>query len=100
MIKIRESLSMQEAAKYIKKDEKNAELTKFINDFTKITPKDAEELKKMLENLGIMKLKKEYIVKIIDMTPDSQEELNKILASVSLSEDESTKVLDSVKKFK
>ena len=47
-----------------------------------------------------MKLKKEYIVKIIDMTPDSQEELNKILASVSLSEDESTKVLDSVKKFK
>ena len=100
MIKSNEALSMQEASKYLKESEKNAELAKFIKDFTKISAKDAGELKKALEGMEMMKLKKENIVKIVDIMPDSQEELNKILTNVSLSEDETAKVLDSVKKFK
>jgi DNA-directed RNA polymerase subunit F len=73
---------------------------KFIDDFSKIDPDDAEKLGNSLEGLGIMKLRREHIAKIVDTLPENQEELNKVLTSVSLSEDESTKVLDSVKKFK
>lgn len=100
MIKNNEALSMQEASKYIKESEKNSELAKFIKDFAKIKPKDAEELRKEIEGFGIMKLRKEHIVKIVEIMPEDQEELNKILTSVSLNEDEATKVLDSIKKFK
>ncbi len=100
MIKGNEALSMQEAGKYVKEGEKGEELVKFIKDFSKVKPKDAEDLKKEILGLGMMKLRKENIVKIVEVMPENQEELNKVLTSVSLSEDEAAKVLDSVKRFR
>ena len=47
-----------------------------------------------------MKIKLEYIVKIIDILPETAEELNKIFVDVSLDEDETKKILDTIKKFK
>lgn len=101
MIKNSELLSMAEAIEYIKKDEeKETDIVGFIKKFNKLKAKDAKELKQEIEKLDIIKIKPEYIVKIIDILPDSPEELNKIFVDASLDEDETRRVLDAIKKFK
>jgi len=47
-----------------------------------------------------MKMKDEHIVKIIDILPDNEEELNKIFAGINLDENETKKILDTVKEYK
>jgi DNA-directed RNA polymerase subunit F len=101
MIKNSEVLSMAEAIEFIKKDEeKETDIVGFIKKFNKLKSKDAKELKQEIEKMDIIKIKPEYVVKIIDILPDSPEELNKIFVDVSLDEDETKKVLDAIKKFK
>jgi len=101
MIKNSEQLSMSEAAEYIKKSgESETEIAGFIKKFNKLKIKEAKELKKETETLGIMKIKPEYIVKIIDLLPENAEELNKIFVDVSLDGDETKKILDAIKKYK
>jgi DNA-directed RNA polymerase subunit F len=101
MIKNSEPLSMAEALEYAKKSEESeTEIIGFIKKFSDIKPKDAKELRKELEALGIIKIKTDYAVKIIDILPENAEELNKIFADVSLDEDETRKILDTIKKFK
>ena len=99
MIKNSEPLSMTESIEYIKNDEET-DMIGFIKKFAKLKAKEAKELKQEVEKLDIMKIKPEYIVKIIDILPDSPEELNKIFVDASLDEDETRKVLESIKKFK
>ncbi len=100
MIKNTEALSMAEAIEYIKKDETETEIVGFIKKFSKLNAKDAKELKESMEELGIIKIKSDYIVKMIDLLPETAEELNKIFIDVSLDEDETKKILDTIKKFK
>ena len=101
MIKNNKPLSMVEATEYLQKDkESDAELIGFIKKFTKIKIKDAKELRKEIEELNLMKVKEEYIAKIIDLMPDNAEDLNKIFVDINLDEDESKKILDTIKKFK
>jgi len=101
MIKNSEPVSMAEAIEYIKDNgEKDSEIIGFIKKFNKLKAKDAKELKQMLETFNNVKLKSDYIIKIIDTLPESSEELNKIFIDVSLDEDETRKILDSIKKFK
>jgi DNA-directed RNA polymerase subunit F len=101
MIKNSEPLSMTEALEYIKKGgESEAEIIGFINKFNKLKAKEAKELRKDTETLGVMKIKPEYIVKIIDLLPENTEELNKIFVDVSLDGDETKKILDAIKKYK
>jgi len=102
MIKNNTSLSIAEIQEYIKKDKDNEELMKFAKNFTKLTSKNAQELRDKLKELDLMKLKPEQLTKIIEIMPEEKEELNKIfsVSSVSLSEDESNKILDTVKQFK
>ena len=92
---------MVEVIEYMKKDkENNAELIGFIKKFLEIDLKKAKELKKEIEKLGLMKVKEENIIKIIDLMPNSAEELNKIFVDVSLDEDETKKILDTIKKYR
>jgi DNA-directed RNA polymerase subunit F len=101
MIKNSEAISMAEALEYIKEGkEKDAEIIGFIKKFNKLKPKEAKELKQTVESLGIIKMKSDYITKIVDTLPETPEELNKIFIDVSLDEDETKKILDSIKKFK
>ena len=100
MIKNNEVLNLLEVEKYVKTDGENQELMRFIKGFSKIKPKEAKELKKKLGELELMKVKPEHTVKIIDLMPEDREELNKIFVSVSLDEDETKKILDTVKEFK
>jgi DNA-directed RNA polymerase subunit F len=101
MIKNSEPFSMAEAIEYIKKDEeKETEIVGFIKKFNKLKAKEAKELKQDIERLDLIKIKPEYAIKIVDILPDSSEELNKIFVDVSLDEDETKKILESVKRFK
>lgn len=97
MIKNNTPLSMAESLEYVEKDN---EVFKFIKNFTKLNPKESKEFRKKLENLDLMKLKSPQIVKIIDVMPEDKEDLNKIFIGMSLDEDESKKVLDTIKEFK
>jgi len=100
-IKNSEPFSMAEAIEYIRKDdEKETEIIEFIKKFNKLKSKEAKELKQEIERLGIIKIKPEYAVKIVDILPDTPEELNKIFVDVNLDEDETRKILESVKRFK
>lgn len=92
-----EHLSMAEVLEYAKKD---SEESVFIKKFVKIKPEEAREFRKKLEGLELMKLKNEHIVKIVDLLPENQEDLNKIFVGVNLDEDETKKILDTVKQFK
>lgn len=78
--------------------EEKKEIITFLKKFTKIKPGDAKKLREELENSGIMKLKAEYIAKIIDLLPETEAELNKIFVNESLDDDETNKILEIVKK--
>ena len=101
MIKNNEPLSMAEVLDFMKKTE-NAEtdVIAFIKKLTKLTSKEAKELREKLEELQLIKMRPEYLVKIIDLLPENSEDLNKIFTDVGLNEDETKKILDAVKQFK
>jgi DNA-directed RNA polymerase subunit F len=99
MIKNRIPLSMIEAEEYTKDNENSAELNKFIKKFARIDLKKAKELHSKLQELNLMKLKSDYISKIIDILPETNEDINKIFADISLDENESQKILDTVKEY-
>lgn len=91
---------MNESLGYISKDdEKGKETIGFMRKFIKLNEKDAKELRKKLESLELMKLKREDISKIIEIFPENAEELNKIFTDMGLNEDETKKILDTIKEF-
>lgn len=101
MIKETKPLSMAESLEYITgDDDKSAEIKGFIKKFIGISAGDAKKLREKLEAFDMIKLKPEYIVKVIDLLPENSENLNKIFTDVSLDEDETKKILDAVKEFK
>jgi len=101
MIKNNKFLSMIETMEYLKGDkDSEPEIKNFIKKFVKLRPKEAKEMRKKLQELDLLKLKEDYAVKIIDMMPENQENLNKIFTDVSLNEDEAKQILDIIKEFK
>tara|TARA_Y100000294_G_C8468384_1_gene301607 strand:+ start:270 stop:572 length:303 start_codon:yes stop_codon:yes gene_type:complete len=100
MIKNNQLLSIAEIGKYVKKDKDNEEFFKFMKNFVKLDAKQAKELRKKIEGLKLMKIRSEHLVKIIDLMPEDEEDLNKIFIDISLDKDEAKKVLDTVKEFK
>lgn len=99
MIKNTESLSMAEAMEYMKKTEKNADAIGFVKKFTKLSVKEAKEMREKIRKLDIMKIKEEDISKIIDVMPEDAKDLNKVFVDVSLEEDEAKKILDTIKEY-
>lgn len=99
MINHRTSLSIPEVEEILGKKRVEKEMKSFLGKFSKIKPEKAKEFKEKLESLGLLKMKGEHIVKIIDLLPQNKEELNKIFVSMSLDEDESKRVLDVIKEF-
>lgn len=89
---------MAEAVEFIGKSD-STELKGFVKKFTNLSPKEAKELRKKIETLDLIKLRMEQIVKIVELLPENSEELNKIV-DTSLNEDETRKILDTVKEFK
>lgn len=101
MIKEMTPLSSVESLEYTKfaKDE-GKEVNSFIKKFVKLKEKDAKELKKEIGDLKLVKIDSKEISKIVDFAPESEEELNKITVGLNLNEEESSKILDLIKRFK
>ena len=101
MIKNTEPLAMAEVLGYLSKDDENlSELRAFIKKFIKITPKQALEMKKKLQDLNLIKLNEQDIIKLIDFMPEDVEELNKVIQNNNLDENERAKIFEIIKEFK
>jgi DNA-directed RNA polymerase subunit F len=101
MIKNTIPVSMGEALAYIdKKDEQGAKTLLFIKKFTELDSKNAHEMRNKLNELNFVKLNDHTVTKVIDLLPESVEEINKIFTDVSLDEDETNKIINIVKQFK
>ena len=98
MIISREPISMSESLAYLGKEEQ-AETKAFVKKFVKLDDKKAKELREKLEGLDILKLNEMNIPALIDFLPQNKEELNKVLSSANLDEDETNKVLQTVKEY-
>lgn len=101
MIVNQEPISMAEAKGYLKKvEDREIDISPFLKKFSLLKPKEAKELKAKIEALELIKLRKEHIAKIIDILPNDREELNKVFVNINLDEDETKKILDTIKEFK
>jgi DNA-directed RNA polymerase subunit F len=99
MIIERKPLSMVEAKGYIDKDS-GTDIMGFVKKFIILKPDKAKELKEKIMGLDLLKVKEEHIIKIIDLMPETAEDINKIFSDVSLDEDETKKLLETIKEFK
>ena len=92
---------MAESLEYIEKDKRTEKpAADFIKKFVKITPKEAKELRKKLDDLKSVKMNDITISKLIDVFPEKAEEVNKIFVDIGLDENETKKILDTIKEFK
>ena len=99
MIVERKPLSMVEAKEHMDKDS-GTDIIGFVKKFVILKPEKAKELKEKIQDLDLLKVKGEHITKIIDIMPETAEDINKIFSDVNLDEDETKKLLDTIKEFK
>ncbi len=101
MIISRKHLSMTESLENVgDKEDSEVEFRKFIKKFVKMKPEKAGEIREKLKELDLIKMKSEYVVKIIDLMPENSESLNKIFTDISLNEDETKKILETIEEFR
>lgn len=100
MILDRTPLSMNEVETILKKlpdSEKKEETSLFLKKFSKTKSEQTKKIRDELEKLDLLKLKREHIVKILDLLPSDASDLHKIFIDISLNEDETNKILDVIK---
>jgi len=100
MINKQDALSISEAEKIFEEANSTKDLKPFFGKFAKLKVSDAKKLRKEIEDSGIVKLKPEFVAKIIDLLPRDNEDLNKIFVDVSLDKNEADKILEIVKQYK
>jgi DNA-directed RNA polymerase subunit F len=98
MIKSTKALSIAESQEYINKDKED--MRAFIKNFISMDFNKAKELREKIISYEMIKLNEKHISKIIDVLPEDKEELGKILSDISLNEDETKKILDTIKEYK
>tara|TARA_Y100000310_G_C20600280_1_gene772645 strand:- start:403 stop:702 length:300 start_codon:yes stop_codon:yes gene_type:complete len=92
-------LNLSEVKKLSGDLEENKDLKDYLKKFSKLSEEKTEKLNGELRGLNNMKLKDDYLVKIVDFLPRDVEGLNKIITEVSLDNKEAEEVLDIVKKY-
>lgn len=96
MIRHEKSISAAEAKEYLKdKPEVNA----FVKKFVSLTPEKAKELREKIEGLNLIQLNEKHISKLIDILPSDKESLNKVSSEMNLSEDDTNKILQTIKEY-
>ncbi|MFC1685706.1 hypothetical protein ACFLZZ_01645 [Nanoarchaeota archaeon] len=108
MIKDKTAVSLTEVKEILSEhppieDNKRAEaVLKYIKKFSKSKPEKGKALLKVLEDLDLIKLKKEHLAKIVDLMPEDAEDLKKIFvgSEVTLDQDEINTILERVKQHK
>lgn len=95
----------KEISKIKKRDEelslRTTKTEEYLNSFVVLKQKDAEDLEKDLTKLEVPRLKDFHIKKIIDLLPESVEELKVILQgyTLTINKDYQKSILDAVKKY-
>ena len=95
-------LSLSEAEKImneVETEDDKQEIKTYFKKFGKISFKKAEEMRAELSTFDEFKVKPEHITKVIDLLPEDEGDLNKIFVDVGLTKDDSTKILEIVKKY-
>ena len=103
MILDRTPINLAEAKKILEElpdNEKKTEMELYLKKFLKSKPEKIKKIKGDLEALDMLKIKRDHIVKITDLLPTDTSDLNKIFSDVSLSEDETNKILEIIKNNK
>jgi len=103
MILDRTPLNMNEVEEIMKEvtdSDKKEEMELFMKKFLKAKTTQAKKIKEELEKLDSIKIKRDHIVKVVDLLPGDASDLNKIFTDVSLNEDENNKILEIVKNSK
>ena len=103
MILDKQPLNLNEAQEIIENNsdsDKKEEMKIYLKKFLKTKSERAKKIKQELESADLLKLKKEHVVKIIDLLPEDASDLNKIFTDVSLNEDETNKILEIIKNSK
>jgi DNA-directed RNA polymerase subunit F len=80
--------------------DRKEEVKIYLKKFLKAKEGQSEKIKQGLEEMDLLKLKREHIVKISDLLPEDASDLNKIFTDVSLNEEETNKILELVKSAK
>ena len=103
MIYDRTPLNLDEIQKMLENipdSDRKEEVKIYLKKFLKAKAGQAEKIKQGLEEMDLLKLKREHIVKISDLLPEDASDLNKIFTDVSLNEEETNKILELVKSAK
>jgi DNA-directed RNA polymerase subunit F len=103
MILDRTPLNLNEVEEIVEESpdsEKKEEMKIYLKKYLKTKPEQAKKIKDNLEKLDLLKMKREHLVKVIDLLPTDATDLNKIFVDVSLTEDEINKILEVVKNSK
>ena len=99
------TITMAELKEKLTHIKKNHELSfrantsfEYLNNVTKRTEKESEELKKKLQSLDIIRLKDAHITKIIDLEPKDMDSLKAIFASenVTLRPEDMKRIVECV----
>lgn len=97
------------AKKVLKAREKDSELhyeqklsAEYVNKFAAVSVSDANKMIEELAGLGIARWKERHSVKVIDLMPQTEEEVKTIFSkeSINLKKEDISKILDAVAKFR
>ena len=90
---------MAEVGKIVKDVEGKENIQQYVKRFAGLDFEKVEKLMGEIRSLNNLKIKEENIVKIADFLPRKNEELNKIITEVNLTEEENKAILEVVKKY-
>ena len=92
-------LNLSEAKDLVVNLEEKKELKDYLKRFGKLSRKDSEKLSDELRKLENIKLKDEYIVKIVDFLPKTAGDLNKVFNDITLEEREINEILEIIQRY-
>ncbi|MCB9362605.1 hypothetical protein H6504_04160 [Candidatus Woesearchaeota archaeon] len=74
----------------------------YLGQFKVLTQKKAKELKEKIESLNIPRLKDQYVIKLVDMAPTTEDEVKLVMQSfttLSVSQDSIKKLAKGIKEI-
>lgn len=99
MILSAKPLTLADVKDYAKEVDESKPTHAFLKAFAKLDSKDANKLLADLQSLNNPKLRESQLVKIVDFLPKDTEEVNKIVAEASLTEEEANAIVEKIKQY-
>ena len=90
---------MSEVNEIVKNLEEKEQMKLYLKTFLKLSKDKSEKLGEEIKSLGNVKINAGHLVKIVDYVPKEKEDVNKIFADLSLTEDETNAILNITQKY-